>query len=67
MTPSGNMVSGDARLKLPAGVEAMVEFRSVGGSFNGSSVALGSKEKSYGAGSQEVAVSTVSSSLTLQQ
>lgn len=45
----------------------MVEFPSVGGSFNGSSVALGSKEKSYGAGSQEVAVSTVRSSLTLQK
>jgi hypothetical protein len=67
MTTSVNTVSGDVRLKLPAKADAKVEFTSVGGSFNGSSVALGSKQKSYGAGSQEVEVSTVSGSLTVQE
>ncbi|MFP2911589.1 DUF4097 family beta strand repeat-containing protein [Pyxidicoccus sp. 3LFB2] len=67
MTTSVNTVSGDVRLKLPAKADATVEFTSVGGSFNGSSVALGSKRKSYGAGSQEVEVSTVGGSLTVQE
>lgn len=67
VTTSVNTVSGDVRLKLPAKADAKVEFTSVGGSFNGSSVALGSKRKSYGAGSQEVTVSTVSGSLTVQE
>lgn len=67
MTTSVSTVSGDIRLKMPAGADAKVEFSSVGGSFNGSSVALGSKEKSYGAGTQEVEVSTVSGSLTLKE
>jgi hypothetical protein len=64
---SVSTVSGDIRLKLPAKADAKVEFSSVSGSFNGSSVALGSKEKSYGAGSQEVEISTVSGSLTVQE
>jgi hypothetical protein len=67
VTSSVSTVSGNVRLKLPAKADAKVEFSSVGGSFNGSSVALGSKEKSYGAGTQEVAVSTVSGSLTVQE
>lgn len=60
-------VSGNVRLKLPERADARVEFSSVGGSFNGSSVALGSKKKTYGAGTHEVEVSTVSGSLTLQE
>lgn len=67
VTTSVSTVSGDVRLKLPARADATVEFSSVGGSFNGSSVALGSKQKSYGAGSQKVAVSTVSGALTVQE
>ncbi|WP_240359526.1 DUF4097 family beta strand repeat-containing protein [Pyxidicoccus trucidator] len=67
MPTSVSTVSGDVRLKLPAKADAKVEFSSVGGSFNGSSVALGSKQKSYGAGSQEVEVSTVSGALTVQE
>lgn len=67
VTSSVSTVSGDVRLKLPAKADATVEFSSVGGSFNGSSVALGSKEKSYGAGSEKVAVSTVSGSLTVKE
>ncbi|QSQ27332.1 DUF4097 family beta strand repeat protein [Pyxidicoccus parkwayensis] len=67
VTSSVSTVSGDVRLKLPAKADAKVEFSSVGGSFNGSSVALGSREKSYGAGTQEVEVSTVSGSLTVQE
>lgn len=67
MTTSVSTVSGDVRLKLPAKADAKLEFSSVGGSFNGSSVALGSKEKTYGAGSQEVSISTVGGALTVQE
>jgi hypothetical protein len=67
VTTSVSTVSGDVRLKLPAKADARVEFSSVGGSFNGNSVSLGSKQKTYGAGSQEVSISTVSGSLTVQE
>lgn len=67
VTTSVSTVSGNVRLKLPAKADAKVEFTSVGGSFNGSQTALGSKERTYGAGTQQVAVSTVSGSLTVQQ
>ncbi|WP_217440170.1 MULTISPECIES: DUF4097 family beta strand repeat-containing protein [unclassified Myxococcus] len=60
-------VSGNVRLKLPERADAQVEFSSVGGSFNGSSVALGSRKKTYGAGTHEVEVSTVGGSLTVQE
>ncbi|MFP2929121.1 DUF4097 family beta strand repeat-containing protein [Pyxidicoccus sp. 3LG] len=67
VTTSVSTVGGDVRLKLPAKADAKVEFSSVGGSFNGSTVALGSREKTYGAGSQDVEVSTVGGSLTVQE
>jgi hypothetical protein len=67
VTTSVSTVSGDVRLKMPAQADARVEFSSVGGRFNGSSVSLGSKEKTYGAGTQEVSISTVGGSLTLQE
>ncbi|AGC44800.1 hypothetical protein MYSTI_03488 [Myxococcus stipitatus DSM 14675] len=60
-------VSGDVRLKLPERADAKVEFSSVGGSFNGKSVSLGSKTRTYGAGTHEVEVSTVGGSLTVQE
>lgn len=60
-------VSGDVRLKLPERADARVEFTSVGGSFNGKSVALGTKTQTYGAGTHEVEVSTVGGSLTIQE
>jgi hypothetical protein len=67
VTTSISTVSGDVRLKMPAKADARVEFSSVGGRFNGSSVSLGSKEKTYGAGTQDVSISTVGGSLTLQE
>jgi hypothetical protein len=67
VTTSISTVSGNIRLKLPARADARVEFSSVGGSFNGSPVSLGSKERTYGAGSQKVVVSTVGGSLTVQE
>ncbi|MCP3062477.1 DUF4097 domain-containing protein [Myxococcus sp. K38C18041901] len=60
-------VSGNVRLKLPERADAQVEFSSVGGSFNGSSVSLGSKKKTYGAGTHTVEVSTVGGSLSVQE
>lgn len=53
-------VSGDVKLKLPRGTGAHVEFSSVGGSFNGRGVSLGSTEQRYGTGEHEVEVNTVS-------
>ncbi|MCP3142466.1 DUF4097 family beta strand repeat-containing protein [Pyxidicoccus xibeiensis] len=67
VTTSVSTVGGDVRLKLPAKADARVEFTSVGGRFNGSTVALGSQEKTYGAGSQAVEVTTVGGSLSVQE
>lgn len=59
-------VSGDVKLKLPRGAGAKVDFSSVGGSFNGRGVSLGSTEKKYGNGEHDVDVSTVSGGLAIQ-
>lgn len=59
-------VSGNVKLKLPRGAGANVEFSSVGGSFNGKSVNLGSTEQKYGNGEHDVDVSTVGGSLDVQ-
>ena len=58
-------VSGDVKLKLPRGAGAHVEFSSVGGSFNGRGVNLGSTEQRYGSGEHEVEVNTVSGALNV--
>jgi DUF4097 and DUF4098 domain-containing protein YvlB len=59
-------VSGDVKLRLPRGAGAQVDFSSVGGSFNGRSVSLGSTEQKYGNGEHDVDVSTVSGSLEVR-
>ena len=59
-------VSGNVKLKLPKGAGANVEFSSVGGSFNGRSVNLGSTEQKYGNGEHDVEVSTVGGALDVQ-
>ncbi len=59
-------VSGDVRLRLPAQADATVEYSTVGGSFNGQSKSLGSMTKTYGAGTHEVEVSTVSGELQVE-
>ncbi|MCP3101258.1 DUF4097 domain-containing protein [Myxococcus sp. K15C18031901] len=63
---SVSTVSGDVRLKLPDPADATVEFTSVGGRLNGKSAGMGSRNVTYGAGTQTVEVSTVSGSLTVQ-
>ncbi len=60
---SVSTVSGDVRLKLPERADAQLGFSSVSGSFNGKTVSLGSVEKTWGKGTQEIGVSTVSGSL----
>ncbi len=60
-------VGGDVRLKLPARADVAVEFNSVSGRFNDSAARMGSREKTYGAGTHAVEVSTVSGSLSVQQ
>jgi Putative adhesin len=59
-------VSGDVRLKLPARADATVDYSTVGGSFNGESKTLGSLTRKYGAGTQQVDVSTVSGELQVE-
>ena len=59
-------VSGNAKLKLPRGAGASVDFSSVGGRFNGRGVSLGSTEQKYGNGEHDVDVSTVSGSFDVQ-
>ena len=59
-------VSGDVKLKLPRGAGATVDFSSVGGSFNGRAVSLGSTEQKYGNGEHDVDVSTVGGALEVQ-
>ncbi|MCY1077024.1 DUF4097 family beta strand repeat-containing protein [Archangium lansingense] len=59
-------VSGNVKLKLPRGAGANVEFSSVGGSFNGKGVSLGSSRQKYGNGEHDVEVSTVGGSLDVQ-
>jgi DUF4097 and DUF4098 domain-containing protein YvlB len=59
-------VSGNVKLKLPRGAGAKVDFSSVGGSFNGRGVSLGSTEKTYGNGGHDVEVSTVSGAFDIQ-
>lgn len=58
-------VSGDVSMKLPERVDAQLGFSSVSGSFNGKSVTLGSVEKTWGKGTHEIGVSTVSGSLVV--
>jgi hypothetical protein len=60
---SVSTVSGDVRLKLPERADAQLGFSSVSGSFNGKSVSLGSVEKTWGKGTHDIGVSTVSGSL----
>jgi DUF4097 and DUF4098 domain-containing protein YvlB len=59
-------VSGAVKLKLPRGAGAQVDYSSVGGSFNGRKVSLGSTEQRYGNGEHDVEVSTVSGALEVQ-
>jgi DUF4097 and DUF4098 domain-containing protein YvlB len=59
-------VSGNVKLKLPRGAGAQVDYSSVGGSFNGRKVSLGSTEQRYGNGEHDVEVSTVSGALEVQ-
>lgn len=59
-------VSGNVKLKLPRGAGANVEFSSVGGSFNGRGVNLGSTTQKYGNGEHDVEVSTVGGALDVQ-
>lgn len=59
-------VSGNVKLKLPRGAGAKVKFSSVGGSFNGRDVTLGSTSRKYGNGEHDVEVSTVGGSLDVQ-
>ncbi|AKQ67069.1 hypothetical protein A176_003981 [Myxococcus hansupus] len=66
VTTSVSSVGGDVRLKLPAKADARLEFSSVSGRFNDSAAMLGRREKTYGAGTQSVEVSTVSGSLSVQ-
>ncbi|WP_426751411.1 DUF4097 family beta strand repeat-containing protein [Myxococcus sp. Y35] len=67
VTTSVSTVSGDVRLKLPARADVRLEFNSVSGRFNDSAARLGSREKTYGAGTHAVEVSTVSGSLAVQE
>ena len=64
---SVNTVSGPVKLRMPKGTDAELRFSSVGGSFNGEAVALGNVKRKYGKGTHEVAVSTVSGALQVQQ
>jgi hypothetical protein len=64
---SVSTVSGDVRLRMPKGADAELGFSSVGGRFNGESAALGSVKRTYGKGTHELSVSTVSGELTVQQ
>ena len=66
MSTSVSTVGGDVRLKPPAKADVRLEFNSVSGRFNDSAAMLGRREKTYGAGTQSVEVSTVSGSLTVQ-
>lgn len=59
-------VSGDVRLKLPARADATVDYSTVGGSFNGEGKRLGSLSRKYGAGTQQVDISTVSGELQVE-
>ena len=59
-------VSGDVRLRLPAQADARLEYSTVGGSFNGQSKNLGSLTRTYGAGTHDVDVSTVSGELEVE-
>ncbi len=65
VTTSVTTVSGDVRLKLPAKADVTVEFNTVSGRFNDSAAMMGSREKTYGAGTQSMEVSTVSGSLAV--
>lgn len=60
---SVSTVSGNVKLKLPERPDVRLSFSSVGGSFNGKSTALGSVNRTWGEGTHEVEVSTVSGSL----
>lgn len=60
---SVSTVSGNVKLKLPEQPDVRLSFSSVGGSFNGKSTALGSVSRTWGEGTHEVDVSTVSGSL----
>jgi Putative adhesin len=59
-------VSGNVRLQLPARPDARLDFSSVGGSFNGRGVSLGSVSETWGKGTHDVDVSTVSGSLEVE-
>lgn len=60
---SVSTVSGNVRLKMPERADARLQFSSVSGSYNGKSVALGSKSRTWGEGTHSVEVSTVSGAL----
>ena len=59
-------VSGDVRVTLPSQADATVRYSTVGGSFNGVSKALGSMSRTYGTGTHELEVSTVSGALEVE-
>ncbi len=60
---SVSTVSGNVRLKMPERADARLQFSSVSGSYNGKSVALGSKSHTWGEGTHSVEVNTVSGAL----
>jgi hypothetical protein len=64
---SVSTVSGPVKLRMPKGTDAELRFSSVGGRFNGESVSLGNVKRTYGKGTHEIAVSTVSGELQVQQ
>jgi hypothetical protein len=59
-------VASNVRLQLPARANARVGFSAVGGSFNGRDVALGSVTETYGKGTHDIAVNTVTGALEVQ-
>lgn len=60
---SVSTVSGNVRLKMPERADARLQFSSVSGSYDGKSVALGSKSRTWGEGTHSIEVSTVSGAL----
>ncbi|MCI0571243.1 MAG: DUF4097 family beta strand repeat-containing protein [Myxococcaceae bacterium] len=59
-------VSGDVKLQLPTRADARLDFSTVGGSFNGRGLMLGSVEETYGKGTHSIDVSTVSGKLEVK-
>ena len=59
-------VSGDVALKLPRNADAQLEFSAVSGKYNGKSVNLGSSKETFGKGTHEIEIGTVSGDLDVR-